>query len=471
MTSPLPLAIRLAALLLVLAASGQFLPVQAQTFDLAAALTQAEPGATVIVPSGVYPGPLTIAKPVTLVGEPGAVIQGDGHGDVVIVTAPDVTLRGFLIRNSGDSLDREHAGIVGLAPRLTVEDNRLEEILFGIYLKNAPNSVIRGNTVLSKNLEVARRGDGIRVWYSENPLVEQNQVVGSRDVVIWFSPNGVVRHNRVEDGRYGLHFMFSDTQLVEENTLAGNSVGIYLMYGRDLTLRRNWIEDNHGPSGYGIGLKDGDNILIEENTFVANRVGAYIDNSPREPNATVRFAYNIFAYNEVGVTMLPLVRRNTFTANSFAGNGEQVAVAGNGDLVNNDWAEAGVGNYWSDYSGFDADGDQVGDLPYAAVSFYESLLGRYPELRLFQLSPAVQALDLAARAFPIFQPRPKLTDPYPLMASPAPSLRPATAMPMSRSTLAAAALLVALGLAVLLSGLMGLRPHFMIDGRKPWRIM
>ncbi|HXF61570.1 MAG TPA: nitrous oxide reductase family maturation protein NosD [Caldilineaceae bacterium] len=463
--------IRLVAFLAALAAAGWLRPVQAQEFDLAAALAQAEPGATILVPPGVYSGPLTIAQPVTLAGEPGAVIQGDGRGDVVIVTAPDVTLRGFVIRNSGDSLDREHAGIVGLAPRLTVEDNRLEDTLFGIYLKNAPNSVIRGNTVFSKKLDVARRGDGIRVWYSDGPVVENNHVVGSRDVVIWFSPNGLIRQNLVEDGRYGLHFMFSDNQIVEQNTLVGNSVGIYTMYGRNLALRRNWIEENHGPSGYGIGLKDADDIVVEDNIVLANRVGVYVDNSPREPNATVRFVRNLFAYNEIGVTMLPLVRRNIFTANTFADNGEQAAVSGNGDLMNNQWAEAGVGNYWSDYSGFDADGNRVGDLPYAAVSLYESLLGRYPELRLFQLSPAVQTLDLAARAFPIFQPRPKLTDPHPLMAPPSPNIGQAS-LPASawvataangRRMAMTAALLAAGGLAAALSGVWG--------GLKPRRIL
>ena len=142
-----------------------------------------------VVPPGVYPGPLIVAQPVTLIGEPGAVLDGHGAGDVVTVTAPDVTIRGFTIRNSGDLLDRENAGVTGLAPRLTVEGNVLEDTLFGVYLKNAPDSVIRGNRIFSKHLDVARRGDGIRTWYSDRPLVEDNVVTGSRDVVIWFSPH------------------------------------------------------------------------------------------------------------------------------------------------------------------------------------------------------------------------------------------------------------------------------------------
>ncbi len=88
-----------------------------RAFDLQALVDAAAPGDTIPVPAGIYAAPLVIDKPLTLVGDGMPVIQGDGTGDVVEITAPDVTLRGFVVRGSGDSLDREHAGItVGGAP-------------------------------------------------------------------------------------------------------------------------------------------------------------------------------------------------------------------------------------------------------------------------------------------------------------------------------------------------------------------
>ncbi len=429
-------------------------PSQAQPapFDLQAALANAEPGDTIHVPAGVYAGPLQIEQPVTLEGQGRPVIQGAGQGDVITVNAPDVTIRGFIIQGSGDSLDQENAGITGLAPRITVENNRLEDVLFGVYLKEAPDSVLRGNVIHAKELAVSRRGDGIRFWYSGGAVIEDNVVSGSRDVVIWFSPDNVILNNRVENGRYGLHYMFSDNQLIENNVMQHNSVGAFLMYSRELTLRNNLFYDNHGPSGYGVGLKDVDNVVAQGNRMVGNRIGVYVDNSPREIDATLLFENNLVAYNETGATLLPLVKRNTYTGNVFQDNGQQIAIAGGGELSGNNWSLDGQGNYWSDYAGFDADGDQVGDLPYRSQSLYDSLLDKYPGLRLFQLSPAADAIDLAAKAFPVFQPRSKMVDEHPLMAPPSlPDVPGLTEAPVA-SNLAVALFMLSIATLVLVTG-------------------
>lgn len=428
-------------------------PIRAQgqttPFDLAAALATAQPGATITVPAGVHLGPVQIDRPLTLQGEPGATIDGGGQGDVITIAAPDVTVRGLIIRNSGLSLDREHAGVTVLAPRAILAQNRLEDVLFGIYLKNAPGSKLLDNVVLSKQVDIARRGDGIKIWYSAGCTVAGNRVSGSRDVIVWYSPQCVVRNNLVENSRYGIHYMQSDNQVLEHNILRHNSVGVYVMYGHDIILRNNFFYGNRGPSGFGIGLKEADNVTASGNRSVANRVGVYIDNSPPSRDAIVRFERNIFAYNEIGAELLPSVQRNIYTANVFQENEEQVALAGGGDATANQWSVANQGNYWSDYAGFDADGDQVGDLPYQAQSLFENLTSNHPELRLFQQSPAATALDLAARAFPIFQPQPKFTDEFPLMAPPNVSAAPGLPPPPLRANLAVAITMIALALLIL----------------------
>jgi nitrous oxidase accessory protein len=425
---------------------------QTSAFDLQAALVAAQPGATIHVPAGIYPGPLQIDKPVVLEGHDTPVIEGTGQGDVITISAPEVTIRGFVIRNSGDSLDQENAGISVLAPHATIEDNLVAEALFGIYVKNAPKSVIRNNQILAKDLPEARRGDGIRVWYSEGTLLEGNDVQGTRDVIVWFSSNSIIRNNLVEQSRYGVHTMSSNNLLVESNILRHNSVGIYTMYGNGITLRNNLIYDNRGSSGYGVGMKDVEKIVLTGNRFVSNRVGIYLDNSPRAAGVTVQADHNLFAYNEIGITLQPLVTRHRFAQNVFQENGEQVALAAEGVLHGNDWSQDGAGNYWSDYAGFDADNNGVGDLPYQAQSLFEDLLEKYPELRLFQLSPATDALDLAAKAFPIFQPHPTFADDHPLMIPPRLPAVPGLPTPPWMINLAAALSMLVLALIILLVG-------------------
>jgi nitrous oxidase accessory protein len=245
--------------------------------------------------------------------------------------------------------------------------------------------------------------------------------------------------------------MNSDHQVLEHNILRNNSVGIYIMYGREISLRNNLVHNHRGPSGFGIGLKDAINVTATGNRLVGNRVGLYIDNSPPEPTATVRFERNLFAYNEIGAELLPNVKRNVYVRNSFVDNGEQVAIAGSGDALGNRWSVAGEGNYWSDYAGFDADGDQIGDMPYRAQHLFEDLLQQHPELRLLQLSPATTALDLAARAFPIFQPRPKLADEYPLVAPPALPVLAGLPAPSVAGNLVVAMGMVGVAILILLS--------------------
>jgi nitrous oxidase accessory protein len=388
-------------------------------FDLQAAIDATAPGATLHVPAGIYQGNFVIAKPLTLIGVEWPILDGNNQGRVIeIVNAPDVTIRGLVIRNTGIRLDKEDAGITAdQSPRLVVENNRLENTLFGIDVKDSEGSRIANNNIGAKeDLDVAARGDSIRIWYSQNSQVIGNQVKNGRDVVLWYNNGAIIRDNVILNNRYGLHFMYCDDNLVENNRLEGNSVGAFLMYSRRLTLSGNIFANNRGPSGYGIGLKDVDGVEATDNLFSGNRVGMYFDNSPWSIDISQHFSHNAFTYNDIGLLFTPAVKRNYFNHNSFIDNLEQVGLTGSGTFEGNGFTVASEGNFWSDYTGYDANSNGLGDLPYVSRSLFENMMDKNPQLRLFQLSPAQQAIDLAARAFPIFQPKPKFSDDAPLMA-------------------------------------------------------
>src|SRR5581483_6165315 len=155
----------------------------------------------------------------------------------------------------------------------------------------------------------------------------------------------------------------------------------------------------------------------------------------------------LLAAGEVGIRLLPNVGGLSVTGNAFVENQQQVEVAGaGGDPAANLWRD----NHWSDYAGFDADGDGIGDVPYRSEKLYEQIVDRRPELRLFALSPAVPAIDFAARAFPLFRPQAKLEDRAPRLAARIPLDTPAlpartgsgVSWPAGAALLAAALLLL-----------------------------
>ena len=218
--------------------------------------------------------------------------------------------------------------------------------------------------------------------------------------------------------RYGLHFMYSHGSVLEQNDLLNNSVGVYLMYSNGITLRENRMSNNRGASGYGIGLKDCDDITITGNALLANRVGVYIDNSPSSVGSKGLFESNLIAFNEIGLLATPNTHDNVFTNNAFIENEEPAATHGRGRLVNNTFAREGVGNYWSDYAGFDLDGNGIGDVVYEPQSLFGAMLANEPNLRLFVHSPAQRAIEFTSRALPELRPQSTLVDPSPLASPP-----------------------------------------------------
>lgn len=381
-------------------------------------IDEAAPGSIVEPRPGVYEGAIRITKPITLDGRGEVTIDAGGEGSVIEVTAADVTIRGLILSGSGKSVSGESAGIKANAGPIIIENNRIRDVYFGIDLKQSPRSIIRDNIIVGKDLELGRRGDGIRLWWSHGCVIENNTVRDSRDMVFWYSEDLRIQNNSVIDSRYGLHFMYSHNTAVRENHLTGNSVGIYLMYSNSIRLIQNQIDNNRGSSGYGIGLKDCDDIEVESNLLAANRVGIYIDNSPSSADSTGLIRSNKIAFNEVGLLATPNTHDNTVYNNGFIENEEQVSVHGGGQLFLNEFASSDRGNFWSDYNGFDRDHDGIGEFAYEPRSLFRTMLAREPNLRLFVHSPAQQAIELTARAFPELDPDPMLSDPRPLTLPP-----------------------------------------------------
>ncbi len=446
------------------AAGAQILTVGVgQAFDtIAAALAVASPGDTIEVHGGAYPA-LVVDKSVSLIGVDSPVIDGGGQGTVVSLDAPDIVFQGFIVRGSGPEPDRDHAGITVSGAGVTIASNRLEEVLFGVYVKEADDVVVRDNDITSKAaFDEARKGDGIRVWYSDGVQLIGNEVHEARDIVLWYSKNLVLSDNRVTHGRYGVHFMYCDGARVEHNDFEDNSTGLYVMYSRDVTLRFNTIRGQWGPSGYGVGFKESDGITLSDNVIADNRGGLFFDGTPFSLDGFARVEHNIVAYNDVGVTLMPAVKGLEITGNAFWENTQQMSLAGSGTPGVNSWH----GNAWSDYAGYDLDGDGIGDTPYRSERTFEGIADHEPLLRAFFFSPAAQAIEFAGRALPVLKPQPRLEDAAPVLdPGPLPEFLADRAHTAGELPWAAVALTVlALGLVALARGPRKLEENAMSNG-------
>ena len=417
--------------------------------SIASAIAKASPGDTVTIPPGTYNEQVTIDKPIALVGVGWPVIDGGRKGDVVVIAADGVTLRGFVIQASGRDVADEPTGVRANANRATIENNRLRDILYGITLENSDGHVVRDNTISSiAEFNAERRGHAIYLYSSSHNMVERNTIDYSKDGFFFgFSTDNDVIGNRVSHMRYGIHYMYADNNRFTGNVFTDGVAGAAIMFSRKITLIGNEFSENRSiASGYGILFKDVDDVEMRDNLIHHNRLGMSIEGAPHTPGSVVNLTHNLIGFNQLALE-LSTTTGMTLTDNTFIGNLDEVATKGGSLEHRNTWAVAGRGNYWDEYQGYDADGNGLGDLPFRYEGAYDDLVQRNEALRAYSYTPARAALDLAARWFPVFRPEPRVVDPAPLM-SPTVSLPRHESAGSRALSIAITALLVAVPLLI-----------------------
>ncbi len=75
------------------------------------AIAKAQAGDTIEIARGQYQENLIIDKKLTLKGIHRPTIRGGNHGDTIRIVSPDVVIDGLIVRDSGDSLKDQNAGI------------------------------------------------------------------------------------------------------------------------------------------------------------------------------------------------------------------------------------------------------------------------------------------------------------------------------------------------------------------------
>jgi parallel beta-helix repeat protein len=176
------------------------------------------------------------------------------------------------------------------------------------------------NDVTIRNLNVTGFSYGIHVENSSNVSIIQNT----------FSNN-----------YYAMRFDHSSFSNISKNTLTnpGFNTGICLTHSDSITISEN----NVANSGTSIEIWDSSSNKISRNNMTNNQRGMLLSAS-----TNIMYYHNNFIDNAVSITII----NSDASGANFADNGKE-------------------GNYWSNYTGRDMNGDGIGEAPYFIHHRYE----------------------------------------------------------------------------------------------------
>ncbi len=375
------------------------------------ALIDATPtGGTLHLAPGRHAGPAVVDRPLTLEGGDKATIDAGGRGTVLTLRTSGATVRRLTLAGSGESPDSMDAGVQIEGDDNLVEHVVVTDVLFGIHIRQGNRNRILNNRIAGKNLPLGQRGDGLRLWNSRDNIVSGNEFVRVRDLTLANSPDNRIVGNRLADARYGMHLIFSPRALVEGNHLAHTSTGIVVLYSPDAVLRRNVIAHALDGGGGAITFKDSGAGLVEGNDILHCSIGLQA-NTPLDAERVLTIRGNRFAHNIVGMSFYGEKGGHRISGNRFEHNLSQVVTSAPGVGSANLWA----GNRWSDYQGFDRDGNGVGDTPHELYAYSDRIWMEIPQAKFFANSPVLELLDFLERLAPFCAPSAILRDETPKM--------------------------------------------------------
>jgi len=385
-------------------------PVPSAVATITAALERARDGDRIVIASGTYRERIVVERRVTLVGAEGGappVIDGGGEGRVIELRAPGSAVERLQIQNSGDVVEHSDACVfvATSAEGASVRGNMLRDCAFGIWVHGTERVTLEGNWISGRIKKFdSDKGNGINLWQVSRGLVRGNAIERVRDgIALSVTTGSRLEFNRMRDLRFGIHYMYSDRNTVQNNVTCDSIVGMALMYSRRLDIRGNVMLRNRDQ---GVMLRS-----ILDSSITANRAEGNGKGLMLNETAFSTVQGNWIARNDVGVHVTGGNEDVGVTGNAFVRNVTQIVYGMTQPVL---WDDGEQGNHWSDYLGWDLDRDGRGDRPHQATGTMDRLLFRFPGLKVLAASPVMLMMQWVEAKFPVVRPA-SVIDRHPTM--------------------------------------------------------
>ncbi|BBP53449.1 copper-binding periplasmic protein [Pseudomonas sp. St386] len=377
-----------------------------------------------ILPAGDYPGQFSVDQSMQIECAEGAVIDAQGQGNALFISAPDVRIEGCTLLDWGRDMTAMNSAVfIGPKARgAVVRHNRMKGPGFGIWVDSTHDvSLIDNDIEGDPGIRSQDRGNGIHLYAVQGARVMGNHVRLTRDGIYIDTSNGnLLQGNTLEDLRYGVHYMYANDNQLLGNTTRRTRTGYALMQSRKLTVIGNRSEQDEG---YGILMNYITYSELRDNVISDVRSGSADGGMVSGAEGKALFIYNSlfnviehnhFERSAVGIHLTAGSEDNRIADNAFVDNQQQVKYVAS---RTQEWSADGHGNYWSDYLGWDRNNDAIGDVIYEPNDNVDRLLWLYPQVRLLMNSPGIQLLRWVQQSFPVTK-SPGVKDSYPLMNLP-----------------------------------------------------